>query len=354
MSSTACCPPPVRRWPDDHARDRTGADRRGHPRSGGLHGRGTSPPAWTRGWIARRATVHPRPVSHDVPGTALDDAAVRGVRIAGGDERAVPVPARAGPDRAVRGVRPADAAGLRLGASRGAAPRSAGWASRSTPPTTWWICSPDLPLDRISVNFTINATAPIILAMYLVAAERQGVAPADLAGTMQNDILKEFLARKTFVFPPEPSIRLSLRRDRVRGRDAAAVQPDLDHGLSRARGRLRRRPGARAHAGLGDRVRRTARGTRAGVRHVRPPAVVPLRDDDGSVRGGGEAPGREADVVPDRDRAVRRDRSQLGTPAVLLGELGHDADRAAAAEQRRSGRRSSASARSWAGRSRST
>jgi methylmalonyl-CoA mutase N-terminal domain/subunit len=66
-----------------------------------------------------------------------------------------------------------------------------------------------LPLDQVSVNFTINATAPIILAMYLVAAERQGVANADLAGTLQNDILKEFLARKAFVFPPEPSLRLT-------------------------------------------------------------------------------------------------------------------------------------------------
>jgi methylmalonyl-CoA mutase N-terminal domain/subunit len=66
-----------------------------------------------------------------------------------------------------------------------------------------------LPLDKISVNFTINATAPIILAMYLVAAERQGVADEALSGTMQNDILKEFLARKTFVYPPEPSLRLS-------------------------------------------------------------------------------------------------------------------------------------------------
>jgi methylmalonyl-CoA mutase N-terminal domain/subunit len=67
----------------------------------------------------------------------------------------------------------------------------------------------DLPLDRVSVNFTINATAPIILAMYLVAAERQNVPPELLAGTLQNDILKEFLARKTYVFPPEPSMRLS-------------------------------------------------------------------------------------------------------------------------------------------------
>ena len=66
-----------------------------------------------------------------------------------------------------------------------------------------------LPLDQLSVNFTINATAPIILAFYLVAAERQGVAMSDLAGTLQNDILKEFLARKTFIYPPEPSVRLA-------------------------------------------------------------------------------------------------------------------------------------------------
>lgn len=66
-----------------------------------------------------------------------------------------------------------------------------------------------LPLDRVSVNFTINATAPIILAMYLVAAERQGVASEHLSGTLQNDILKEFLARKTFIYPPGPSLRLS-------------------------------------------------------------------------------------------------------------------------------------------------
>jgi methylmalonyl-CoA mutase, N-terminal domain len=66
-----------------------------------------------------------------------------------------------------------------------------------------------LPLDSVSVNFTINATAPIILATYLVAAERQGVGYEQLSGTLQNDILKEFLARKTFIFPPDPSLRLT-------------------------------------------------------------------------------------------------------------------------------------------------
>jgi methylmalonyl-CoA mutase, N-terminal domain len=65
-----------------------------------------------------------------------------------------------------------------------------------------------LPLDKLSVNFTINSTAATILAFYLVAAERQGVARADLTGTLQNDVLKEFLARKTFIYPPEPSMRL--------------------------------------------------------------------------------------------------------------------------------------------------
>ncbi len=66
-----------------------------------------------------------------------------------------------------------------------------------------------LPLDKLSVNFTINATAPIILATFLVAAERQGVRPDQLTGTLQNDILKEFLARKAYVFPPGPSMRLT-------------------------------------------------------------------------------------------------------------------------------------------------
>lgn len=66
-----------------------------------------------------------------------------------------------------------------------------------------------LPLGKLSVNFTINATAPVILATFLVAAERQGVRPEQLTGTLQNDILKEFLARKAYVFPPEPSMRLT-------------------------------------------------------------------------------------------------------------------------------------------------
>jgi methylmalonyl-CoA mutase N-terminal domain/subunit len=65
-----------------------------------------------------------------------------------------------------------------------------------------------IPLDRVSTSFTINATAPILLAMYQTVGEQQGVDPAALRGTVQNDILKEFLARKTYIYPPEPSLRL--------------------------------------------------------------------------------------------------------------------------------------------------
>ena len=65
-----------------------------------------------------------------------------------------------------------------------------------------------IPLDKISTSFTINSTASIILAMYVVAAEKQGVSPDKLRGTIQNDIIKEYIARGTYIFPPQPSIRL--------------------------------------------------------------------------------------------------------------------------------------------------
>ena len=66
-----------------------------------------------------------------------------------------------------------------------------------------------IPLERVSTSMTINATAAMLLAMYLVAGEEQGVAWPKLAGTIQNDVLKEYVARGTYVFPPEASLRLT-------------------------------------------------------------------------------------------------------------------------------------------------
>jgi methylmalonyl-CoA mutase N-terminal domain/subunit len=77
-----------------------------------------------------------------------------------------------------------------------------------------------IPLDRVSTSMTINATASILLALYIATARRQGIAPERLAGTVQNDILKEYIARGTYIFPPGPSMRLIIDtfafcRDRV-------------------------------------------------------------------------------------------------------------------------------------------
>lgn len=66
-----------------------------------------------------------------------------------------------------------------------------------------------IPLDRMNTSMTINATAPWLLALYVATAERQGVSPDRLQGTTQNDIVKEYLSRGTYVFPPEASMRLT-------------------------------------------------------------------------------------------------------------------------------------------------
>jgi methylmalonyl-CoA mutase N-terminal domain/subunit len=65
-----------------------------------------------------------------------------------------------------------------------------------------------IPLDRVSTSMTINATASILLALYIGVAARQGAGPETLTGTVQNDILKEYIARGTYIYPPAPSMRL--------------------------------------------------------------------------------------------------------------------------------------------------
>jgi methylmalonyl-CoA mutase N-terminal domain/subunit len=66
----------------------------------------------------------------------------------------------------------------------------------------------DIPLDKVSTSMTINSPAAVLLAMYIVVAEKQGVTMDKLTGTIQNDILKEYVARGTYIFPPKPSMRL--------------------------------------------------------------------------------------------------------------------------------------------------
>jgi methylmalonyl-CoA mutase N-terminal domain/subunit len=65
-----------------------------------------------------------------------------------------------------------------------------------------------IPLDKVSTSMTINAPAAVLLAMYIAVAKKQSVSPEQLRGTVQNDILKEYIARGTYIFPPQPSMRL--------------------------------------------------------------------------------------------------------------------------------------------------
>src|SRR6266542_387781 len=66
----------------------------------------------------------------------------------------------------------------------------------------------DLPLDRVTTSMTINATAPLLLAFYVAVADARGVPRARLGGTVQNDVLKEYVARGTYIYPPQASLRL--------------------------------------------------------------------------------------------------------------------------------------------------
>jgi methylmalonyl-CoA mutase N-terminal domain/subunit len=66
----------------------------------------------------------------------------------------------------------------------------------------------DIPLDEVSTSMTINAPASVLLAMYIAVGDRQGVDRSELRGTIQNDVLKEYVARNTYIYPPEPSMRI--------------------------------------------------------------------------------------------------------------------------------------------------
>ena len=173
-----------------------------------------------------------------------------------------------------------------------------------------------LPLERVTTSMTINATGPILLAMYVAAAKKQGADLAKVGGTTQNDILKEYIARGTYIFPPRPSLRLitdvfawckdelptwntiSISGYHMREAGCTAAQELAFH--------LRRR----------DRVRRRRAGRRPGVRRVRAATVVLLGLPLQLPRGDREVPRLAADVGRDRDEALRVDEPALADAAL--------------------------------------
>jgi methylmalonyl-CoA mutase len=91
-----------------------------------------------------------------------------------------------------------------------------------------------IPLEEMTVSMTMNGAVLPVLALYIVAGEEQGVPPEKLAGTIQNDILKEFMVRNTYIYPPEPSLRIVSDIFAYTASEDAEVQFDLDFRLSHA------------------------------------------------------------------------------------------------------------------------
>ena len=106
-----------------------------------------------------------------------------------------------------------------------------------------------IPLDEVSTSMTINAPASVLLLLYELVAEEQGVPSEKLAGTVQNDILKEYIARGNFIYPPEPSMRLATDLFAYCTGEHPEVEHGLDLGLPLPREGLLGGPGGRVHAG---------------------------------------------------------------------------------------------------------
>ena len=153
-----------------------------------------------------------------------------------------------------------------------------------------------IPLGEVSTSMTINSPAAILLAFYVCVGEEQGVPRDQLRGTVQNDILKEYIAQKEFIFPPEPSMRLVVDMIEFCSRRAAAEAPGLDLRLPHPRGRLDGGAGARLHARRRLRVRRRVRRARARRRRLRAAPLLLLQRAHRLLRGDRQVPRGAADL----------------------------------------------------------
>ena len=151
-----------------------------------------------------------------------------------------------------------------------------------------------IPLGEMTVSMTMNGAVLPILALYIVAAEEQGVAQKDLAGTIQNDILKEFMVRNTYIYPPKPSMRIVSDIFAYTSQQHAEVQLDLDLRLSHAGGRRDGRPRTRLHHRRRHRICARRRRRRPRHRPVRAAPFLLLGDRHELLHGGGQAARRAA------------------------------------------------------------
>ena len=167
-----------------------------------------------------------------------------------------------------------------------------------------------IDLGEVSVSMTINAPAAIMLAFYVVAAEENGV-PADrLGGTIQADILKEYIAQKEWCFPVDPAMRLLGDMIEWCARHMPRWHPVSISRLPHPRGGLDGRAGAGVHAQGRPDLRRAGGRARAGRRRLRAAAELLLQRADRLLRGDREVPRGAPDLGARAARHVRRARPE--------------------------------------------
>ena len=164
----------------------------------------------------------------------------------------------------------------------------------------------EIPLEKVTTSMTINATAAVLLAFYVALAKKQGADLSKIGGTTQNDILKEYIARGTYIFPPEGLDAADHRRLRLVQGQPAVLEHDQHQRLPHARSRLHGRAGGRLHLRRRDRLLRGGARRRSRVRRVRAPAVVLLRLVHEPDRRGREVPRGPPPLGPHRQGALRR------------------------------------------------
>ena len=182
---------------------------------------------------------------------------------------------------------------------------------------------------------TINAPASILLAFYLCAGEKKGARFDQMGGTIQNDILKEYIAQKSWIFPPEPSMRIITDIIAFCAESRPEMEHDQHQRLSYQGSGLDRRPGARVHAR--GRVRVRGGGDRGGARRrrLRAAALLLLQRAPRFLRGDREVPRGAAHLGETDEGEVRGEGSALVAVPFPYADGGMLADRAAAGEQHR-------------------
>ena len=201
-----------------------------------------------------------------------------------------------------------------------------------------------IPLDKMSVSMTMNGAVIPTLAMFIVAGEEQGVDRAQLSGTIQNDILKEFMVRNTYIYPPEPSMRI-----------VADIIQYTAHNMPKFNsisisGYHMQEAGATADQELAFTIAdgleyvRRRQGQRARRRRLRAAAELLLRHRHELVHGGRQA-ARGAPAVAPGDEAVRSEEAAIAHAAHALPDIRRVAHRAGPVQQHRAHHRRGAGRR---------